>query len=133
MKYIITESQYKLISEKIERTWRDKEYEHQYPKLSSKLIPLISNMVKSYSEYDDHKIALKDSDNNILILFLPYRFSDKVSKNGEIYYNNKLDDMFGEMLPHPLWLIHGKYIIQDVYNSYFPDANIMDIKSTQMV
>lgn len=133
MKYIITESQYKLISEKIERTWRDREYEHQYPKLSSKLIPLISNMVKSYSEYDDHKIALKDSDNNILILFLPYRFSDKVSKNGEIYYNNKLDDMFGEMLPHPLWLIHGKYILQDIYNSYFPDANIMDVKSVQMV
>ena len=85
MKYIITESQYKLISEKVERTWRDREHEHQYPKLSNKLIPLISNMVKSYSEYDDHKIALKDSDNNILILFLPYRFSDKVSKNGEIY------------------------------------------------
>lgn len=133
MKYIITESQYKLISEKIERTWRDKEYEHQYPKLSGKLIPLISNMIKSYSEYDDHKIALKDSDNKILILFSPYRYSGEVSKNGEIYYNRELDDMFGEMLPHPLWSIHGKYIIQDIYNSYFPDANIMDVKSVRMV
>jgi len=133
MKYIITESQYKLISEKFERTWRDKEYEHQYPKLSSKLIPLISNMVKSYSEHEDHKITLRDSDGEILILFIPYRYSDKVSKNGEIYYNRKLDNMFEEMLPHPLWAVHGKYILQDIYNSYFPDANIMDVKSTQMV
>ena len=133
MKYIITESQYKLISEKVERTWRDKEHEHQYPKLSSKLIPLISKRIKSYNEDDEHRIALRDSDNNILILFLPYRYSDKVSNNGEIYYNRKLDELFGDVLPHPLWSIHGKYIIQDVYNLYFPDANIMDVKSSQMV
>lgn len=133
MKYIITESQYKLISEKIERTWRDKEYENQYPKLSSKIIPLISNMIKSYSEYEDHKIALRGSDGEILILFIPYRYSDKVSNNGEIYYNRRLDNMFEEMLPHPLWAVHGKYILQDIYNSYFPDANIMDVKSVQMV
>lgn len=133
MKYIITESQYKLISEKVERTWRDKEHAHQYPKLSSKLIPLISNMIKSYSEDDEHKIILRDSDNKILMLFIPYKYLDKVSKNGEIYYSRKLDEMFGDMLPHPLWPIHGKYIIQDVYNSYFPDANIMDVKSVQMV
>lgn len=133
MKYIITESQYKLISEKIERTWRDKEYEHQYPKLSGKLIPLISNMIKSYSEYDDHKIALRGSDGEILILFIPYRYSDKVSNNGEIYYSRTLDKMFEESIPHPLWAVHGKYILQDIYNSYFPDANIMDVKSVQMV
>jgi len=133
MKYIINESQYKLIFEKVERTWRDVEYEHQYPKLSSKLITLISNMIKSYSEDDDHKIALRGSDKEILMLFIPYKLLDKVSKNGEIYYNRKLDEMFSEMLPHPLWLIHGKYIIQDVYNSYFPEANIMDVKSVQIV
>ena len=57
MKYVITESQYKLISEKVERNWRDKEYEHQYSKLSNKLIPLVSNMIKSYSEDDDNKIT----------------------------------------------------------------------------
>ena len=133
MKYIITESQYKLISEKVERTWRDREYEHQYPKLSSKLIPLISNMIKSYSEDEDHKIALRGSDGEILILFIPYRYSDKVSNNGEIYYSRKLDEMFEESIPHPLWAVHGKYILQDIYNSYFPDANIMDVKSVQMV
>lgn len=133
MKYIITESQYKLISEKVERTWRDKEYEHQYPKLSGKLIPLISNMIKSYSEYDDHKIALRGSDGEILILFIPYRYSDKVSNNGEIYYSRTLDKMFEESISHPLWAVHGKYILQDIYNSYFPDANIMDVKSVQMV
>ena len=133
MKYIITESQYKLISEKVERTWRDREYEHQYPKLSGKLIPLISNMVKSYSEDEDHKIALRGSDGEILILFIPYRYSDKVSNNGEIYYNRILDKMFEESIPHPLWAVHGNYILQDIYNSYFPDANIMDVKSVQMV
>ena len=133
MKYIITESQYKLISEKIERTWRDKEYEHQYPKLSSKIIPFISNMIKSYSEDEGHKIALRGSDGEILILFIPYRYSDKVSNNGEIYYSRTLDKMFEESIPHPLWAVHGKYILQDIYNSYFPDANIMDVKSAQMV
>lgn len=133
MKYIITESQYKLISEKVERTWRDKEYEHQYEKLSSKVIPLISNMIKSYSEDDEHKIILRDSDNKILMLFIPYKLLDKVSKNGEIYYSRKLDEMFDEAIPHPLWAVHGKYILQDIYNSYFPDANIMDVKSVQMV
>ena len=35
MKYIITESQLKLISE-IERTWRDFEYEEQYNKIKDK-------------------------------------------------------------------------------------------------
>jgi len=133
MKYIITESQYKLISEKVERNWRDKEYENQYSKLSNKLIPLVSNMIKTYSEDDDNKITLFGSDGKILILFKPYRYSDKISRNGEIYYSRELDKLFESFLPHPLWLIHGKYIIQDIYNLYFPENNVMDIKSVVFV
>jgi len=133
MKYNITESQYKLISEKIERDWRDKEYEHQYSKLSNKLIPLISNMIKSYNEDDNNKIALLGSDGKILILFVPYRYLDKISRNGEIYYSRELDKLFESFLPHPLWSIHGKYIIQDIYSQYFPENNVMGIKSVVFV
>jgi hypothetical protein len=43
MKYIITESQFELLSE-LERGWMDSEYEGQYDKLKDRLIPLIKNL-----------------------------------------------------------------------------------------
>ena len=49
MKYIITESQLKLISE-LERDWRDFEYEEQYNKVKGKIIPYI---VDQFDSYDD--------------------------------------------------------------------------------
>ena len=131
MKYIITESQYKLISEKVERTWRDKEYEPQYPKLSKKLIPIISNMIESYNENDRKQLTLFDSSQNIIMTFIPYRVNKEYINTGGIYYNRNLDNLFESFLPHPQWLVHGKYIIQDVFNEYFPELDVKEITSTR--
>ena len=52
MKYIITESQFKLLSE-IERHWMDFEYEQQYNELKDKLVPYIVNKIDSYNDEDN--------------------------------------------------------------------------------
>jgi len=44
MKYLITESQFQLISE-LERNWRDFDYKEQYEKIKHKLIPYFINNV----------------------------------------------------------------------------------------
>ena len=52
MKYIITESQFKLLSE-LERHWMDFEYEQQYNELKDKLVPYIVNKIDSYNDEED--------------------------------------------------------------------------------
>ena len=69
MKYIITESQFKLLSE-LERHWMDFEYEQQYNELKDKLVPYIVNKIDSYND-EDNIIDLYDSDGEIIIRFIP--------------------------------------------------------------
>jgi hypothetical protein len=119
MKYIITESQHKLITE-LERTWRTREYAEQYDKLKLRLVPYFEKLVDSYGE-NDFDIYLFDSDNNILVSY--------IKKSGELYYSRHLDNLYERIFPHPIWLVHSDFILSDVFNIYFPDYEVKSVKS----
>jgi hypothetical protein len=123
MKYLITESQFKLLSE-LERNWRDFEYEGQYLELKDRLIPLIIDKIESYDE-NDYRINLLNSKGEIMIVFNKYRDPDN---SGEIFYNSDITKNMERRLPHPLWSIHGKYIISDVFNYFFPDKEVKSVR-----
>ena len=122
MKYIITESQFKLISE-IERDWRSSDYAEEYGELKGKMINYFIKMFSSYSK-DDNRITLYDSDGNPLLVF------NKLS--GELYYNRDLDETYSNLLPHPTWLVHGKFIMSDVFEKLFPKLSVSSVKSANM-
>ena len=120
MKYLITESQFQLISE-LERNWRDFEYKEQYERIKNKLIPYFVNKVESYDDSDNRRITLFDSDNKLILVFY--------TGSGELFYNRELDELYYKLLPHPLWLVHGKYIMSDVFEQLFPDYKVLSAKS----
>ena len=120
MKYLITESQFQLISE-LERTWRDSEYKEQYERIKDKLIPYFVNKVESYDDSDNRRITLFDSDNKLILVFF--------TKSGELFYNRELDELYYKLLPHPLWLVHGKFIMSDVFEQLFPDYKVLSARS----
>lgn len=120
MKYLITESQFQLISE-LERTWRDSEYKEQYERIKNKLIPYFVNKVESYDDSDNRRITLFDSDNKLILVFF--------TKSGELFYNRELDELYYKLLPHPLWLVHGKFIMSDVFEQLFPDYKVLSARS----
>lgn len=119
MKYLITESQFQLISE-LERNWRDFEYKEQYERIKNKLIPYFVNKVESYDD-NVNRITLFDSDNKLILVFY--------TGSGELFYNRELDELYYKLLPHPLWLVHGKYIMSDVFEQLFPDYKVLSAKS----
>ena len=120
MKYLITESQFQLISE-LERNWRDFEYKEQYERIKNKLIPYFVDKVESYDDSDNRRITLFDSDNKLILVFY--------TGSGELFYNRELDELYYKLLPHPLWLVHGKYIMSDVFEQLFPDYKVLSAKS----
>ena len=122
MKYIITESQYKLISE-LERDWRSRDYEEKYNKLKHKFVPYFVNLVDTYNE-SDFRIGLFDSERKLLMMY--------IKQSGELYYRRQLDDTYGDAFPHPIWLVHGKFILSDVFNEYFPDYEVKSVKSVTL-
>ena len=119
MKYLITESQFQLISE-LERNWRDFEYKEQYERIKNKLIPYFVNKVESYDD-NVNRITLFDSDNKLILVFY--------TGSGELFYNRELDELYYKLLPHPLWLVHGKYIMSDVFEQLFPDYKVLSSRS----
>ena len=52
--------------------------------------------------------------------------------SGELYYRSQLDDTYGDAFPHPIWLVHGKFILSDVFNEYFPDYEVKSVKSVTL-
>jgi len=121
MKYLITESQLKLISE-LERTWRDVKYVEIYEKLKHKLIPHFENLINEYSERDSH-ITLYDSDGVKLMVFNKH--------SGELYYDRSLD-RYDEMLPHPFWSVNARYLLADVFVSLFPKYKVTEVRSAHI-
>jgi len=121
MKYLITESQLKLISE-LERNWRDFEYEEQYHKIKGRIIPYIIDMISSYND-DNYDIDFYDSEGNVIMRWY---------KNS-LYYDYSLDDFLGEMLPHPLWFVHGKYIMSDVFKHFYPDLEVKSVQGAHVI
>ena len=122
MKYIITESQYKLITE-LERTWRNVEYAEQYEKLKHKLVPYFEKLVDSYDE-SEFRIGLYDSEGKLIMMY--------IKQSGELYYSRQLDNIYGEAFPHPIWQVHGDFILSDVFNEYFTDYEVKSVKSVTL-
>ena len=120
MKYLITESQFQLISE-LERNWRDFDYKEQYEKIKHKLIPYFINKVESYDDSSDNRITLFDSNNKPILIFY--------TGSGELFYNRELDELYYKLLPHPLWLVHGKFIMSDIFEQLFPDYKVLSARS----
>jgi hypothetical protein len=118
MKYIITESQFELLSE-LERGWMDSEYESQYDKLKDRLIPLIKNLFESYSENDNH-INLLNKDNEVIVTY------NKKSK--ELFFDRSIDEIYSDLFPHPIWMVSRKYLMSDVFESFFPNQKVRRVQ-----
>ena len=121
MKYLITESQLNLISE-LERNWRDFEYEEQYNKLKPLMVPYVINMIGSYDD-DNDIIDFHDSKGNVIMRF----------KKGTLYCDKDFESIFEEHFPHPLWFVHGKYIMSDVFNYFYPDYEVKNVQSAHVI
>lgn len=111
----------------IERDWRTREYEDEYPKLRDKMVPFIMKFIKSYYK-GDSTINLYNGDDERIITF-----KDFGNGSGELYFENGFGDMLGNMLPHPLWYVHGKFLIQDVFKEYFPGKDIKRVTSANFI
>ena len=122
MRYIITESQNKLLSE-LNRNWMERDYEESYNNIKDRLIPLFVSMFDSYDENDKY-IRVNNSDGELILVY------NKLS--GEIFYNRNLDELYYKLLPHPIWLVHGKFIMSDVFAQFFPDHEVFSVKSANM-
>jgi hypothetical protein len=126
MKYIITESQLKLISE-LERDWRDFEYEEQYNKVKDKIIPYIVDQFDSYDD-ENNRIYISNSNGEVICVFVIY----EDGMTGELYYSRDFGDLLEKILPHPFWYVHGKYLMSDAFNVVFPDYKVFDVRSSHI-
>ena len=126
MKYIITESQLKVISE-LERTWRDFEYEEQYNKIKDKVVPYIANQFDFY-DYEGEDLYLYDSDKKLIAKFHFYE-DDEEGIRGELYFSRDHDELLEKRFPHPFWMRHGKYLVSDAFNILFPEYKVLDVRT----
>jgi hypothetical protein len=126
MKYIITESQFKLISE-LERTWRDFEYENDYNKIKDKVVPYIANQFDFY-DFEGEDLYLYDSDKKLIAKFHFYE-DDEEGLRGELYFSRDHDELLEKRFPHPFWMRHGKYLVSDAFNILFPEYKVLDVRT----
>ena len=101
----------------------ERDYEESYNNIKDKLIPLFVSMFDSYDENDKY-IRVNNSDGELILVY------NKLS--GEIFYNRNLDELYYKLLPHPIWLVHGKFIMSDVFAEFFPDHEVFSVKSANM-
>jgi hypothetical protein len=92
--------------------------------LKDRLVPLISDKIESYDE-NENRIYLFNSKGETMIIFSKYKDPDN---SGEIFYSSDITKNMERRLPHPLWSIHGKYIISDVFNYFFPDKEVKSVR-----
>jgi hypothetical protein len=121
MKYIITESQLKRLTE--DDFWSDERQEKEFNKLCEKMVPLIQKMFSYYHE-DDKRINLYNSNRETLLTYV------KPSK--ELYYSRDLGNFLDKLLPHPLWLIFGSGLMKQVFLSFYPEINIKSVRSANI-
>jgi len=55
-----------------------------------------------------------------------------IKQSGELYYSRHLDNTYGDAFPHPIWHVHGDFILSDVFNEYFPDYEVKSVKSVTL-
>jgi len=119
MKIKITEEQLN----ELDRDWLGQDSEEQYTRLKDSLVNRVKDMITGYGE-DDKRIDLYDSNKELLISYRKNR-----SDRGEVYYSNSLYDLMSTILPHPIWYRHGKYVISDVFESYFPQYKVTRVQT----
>lgn len=107
----------------IERDWRDKDYEEQYSKIGDKFVNSISEMIDSYYE-DDNVVNLYNSEE--------VRLMSYYKKNNELFYNSDINKLIDNLIPMFIWARHGKYVISDVFESFFPDYKVRDVIAAGM-
>ena len=52
--------------------------------------------------------------------------------NGSLYYDRAFVDSFEGMFAHPIWSRHGKYVMADVFNYFFPMFIVRSSKSANI-
>ena len=123
MKIIIREGQLN----ELERNWMDIEHEEQYTRLKESLVNRVKDMIKGYGE-NDKGIDLYDSNDELLIMYKKNHFD-----RGEVYYSNSLYDLMCNILPPTIWWRHGKYVISDVFESFFPRYKVTRVSTASFV
>jgi hypothetical protein len=111
-----------VISE-LDRNWMDSEYEEQYERIKSGIIRSVKKMMKSYNENDD-RINIYGENKKRLISYN--------KKSRELYYDRYISDIMENTLPHPIWYVNGKYIMSEVFESFFPDKIVKSCYSANM-
>jgi len=111
-----------IISE-LDRNWMDSEYEEQYERIKGGIIRSVKKMMKSYNENDD-RINIYGENKKRLISYN--------KKSRELYYDRSISDIMENTLPHPIWYVNGKYIMSEVFESFFPDKIVKSCHSANM-
>lgn len=107
----------------LDRDWMDDEHDEKYEKIKGGIIKGVKRMMKSYGENED-RINIYGENKKRLMSY---------NKNiGELFYDRSIDDVMEKILPHPIWYVNGKYVISDVFESYFPDKTVKRCVSANM-
>ena len=92
----------------------DSEYEEQYERIKKGIIRSIKKMMTSYGENE-----------KILMSYL--------KQSRELYYDRSISDIMENTLPHPIWFVNGKYIMSEVFESFFPNKQVKRCSSANIV
>lgn len=112
-----------VISE-LDRNWMDSEYEGQYERIKGGIIRSIKKMMISYGE-NERVINVYDENKKILMSYL--------KQSRELYYDRSISDIMENTLPHPIWFVNGKYIMSEVFESFFPNKQVKRCSSANIV
>lgn len=111
------------IINELDRNWMDSEHDEKYEKIKGGIIKGVKRMMKSYGENEDRIIIYGENKKRLM---------NYNKKNGELFYDRSIDDVMEKILPHPIWYVNGKYVISDVFESYFPDKTVKRCVSANM-
>jgi hypothetical protein len=112
-----------MISE-LDRHRTDSEYEEQYERIKGGIIKSIKKMMKSYGENDDRIIVYGDNKQKLM---------SYLKKSRELYYDRSISDIMENTLPHPIWFVNGRYIMSEVFESFFPHKQVKRCSSANIV
>jgi hypothetical protein len=112
-----------VISE-LERDWMDSEYEDQYERIKKGIIKSVKNMMKSFGE-NERSIIVYGENKKMLMSY--------TKNNGALWYDRSIDEIMGNILPHPIWMVNKKYVMIEVFESYFPDKMVKTCRSAHIV
>jgi hypothetical protein len=48
---------------------------------------------------------------------------------GELFVNKEFNNEISKIFPHPIWYRHGRYIMSDVFNYFYPDRKVLKLQN----